>query len=70
MKLQIAIPKLEQVIQKANDTGLPQCENFLLNELKTYDGIDSAISWLIDKGISFETNKSETRYTITINPKQ
>lgn len=69
MILRYAIPKLEAKIKLANETNNPQEERFLLNELSTHDKISSAIDWLSERGVNFETSETKDRFIITIKPK-
>jgi hypothetical protein len=68
MILRYAIPKLEAKIKLANETNESQEERFLLNELSTHDKISSALDWLSEKGVNFETSEIKDRFIIKIHP--
>ena len=69
MQMQHAIPKLEALIVKANETQEPQEERFLNQELKSYDKIYSVFNWLFDNGVDFETKRTKDRFIVLIKPK-
>ena len=69
MQMQHAIPKLEALIVKANETQEPQEERFLNQELKSYDKIYSVFNWLFDNGVDFETKRTKDRFIVIIKPK-
>ena len=67
--MQYAIPRLEALITKANETKEPQEERFLNQELKSYDKIYSVFNWLFDNGVDFETKRTKDRFIVIIKPK-
>ncbi len=62
------IPKLEEAINKANETQECQDVRFLHNELKTHDQIYFVFGWLFDKEVDFETKRTKDRFIISIKP--
>ncbi len=69
MILDNAKPRLQEAMDEADKTKLPQEVKFIYNELHTIDTITSVFEWIYKQGRDFATRRDEYRYVIIIQPK-
>lgn len=64
-----AKPRMERVIEKANNTKENQEVTFIYNELMTKDSANPIFEFLFSQGIDFATRHGEYRFVVIIFPK-